>query len=140
LRDFKNMNPDKFDPEDFLNLARALLNEDNTDFENARYRSSISRAYYAAFLKAMEKCAERRGYTYDKSADVHKEVIKDVKSILGDRTSGDFLRSLKKLRTNAELKELRTNADYDLSPSPNKTKVEEAINLSDLVIGSVGSI
>jgi len=124
------MSPDKFDPEDSLNLARALLNEDNIDFENAKYRSSISRAYYAAFLKAREKCIER-GCSYDRSSNVHKEVIRDVKSILCDRSSGDFLRSLKGLRT---------NADYDLSPSPNKTKVEEAIDLSDMVIGNVGSI
>lgn len=125
------MDSSNFNPEDFLNLARVLLADTDPNLENARYRSSISRAYYAAFLKAREKCAERGGYRYGNSPDVHREVIEDVKGILGDRTSGDFLRSLR---------ELRTKADYDLYPNPNKKKVEEAIDLSDLVIGRVKSI
>ncbi len=125
-----NMDSSNFNPEDFLDLARVLLADTDPNLGNAKYRSSISRAYYAAFLKAREKCTDR-GCSYGRSSDVHERVIKDVKGVLGDRTSGDFLRLLK---------ELRTKADYDLYPNPNKKKVEEAIDLSDLVIGGVGSI
>lgn len=43
-----------FDPEAFLEIAKALRKDDKLDLE-ARLRTAIGRAYYAAFLKAYMK-------------------------------------------------------------------------------------
>jgi uncharacterized protein (UPF0332 family) len=64
-----------FDPRSFLDLATKLLYDQSYD-EDARYRTCISRAYYAAHLFTKEKLKEI-GVTISIGKDERKGVIHD---------------------------------------------------------------
>jgi uncharacterized protein (UPF0332 family) len=67
-----------FPPRHFLELADKLLNDKKYDKE-ARIRTSIGRAYYAAFLSAMRKL-ESFGFSFTNVDRIHREVIEALKT------------------------------------------------------------
>ena len=62
-----------FDPIKFLNLATKLFIDGNYD-PDARYRTCISRAYYATHLFTREKL-EKSGVTFPAEKDESKGII-----------------------------------------------------------------
>ncbi|MFQ6073375.1 MAG: hypothetical protein ACE5KT_11860 [Methanosarcinales archaeon] len=86
-----------FDPSDFLNIAKWLIrNVDNVSDKEALFRTSVSRSYYAAFLKS-KKYLEERGFTIPMDKDAHKETIKKIREYI-DRPTGDKLDELRRKR------------------------------------------
>ena len=95
-----------FDPRSFLDLATKLLYDANYG-EDARYRTCISRAYYAAHLFTKEKLKEI-GATINIEKDERKGVIHDkVIDTLETKNKnlGEML---------AKLRDRRGDADYIL--------------------------
>lgn len=88
-----------FDPNEFFITARALASEDHSE---ACLRSAVGRAYYAAFLVARERVQALRPGALRRSTKRgwHQAVIAELKSI--DRTAGDQLDSVRKLRVSAD--------------------------------------
>lgn len=95
------------DPIKFLDLATKLLYDTNYD-EEARYRTCISRAYYAAHLFTREKL-KKIGIVIIVEKDERKGAIHDkvIEALTGkNKKLGEML---------FDLRERRGNADYDLN-------------------------
>lgn len=86
----------RFKPRKFWKLASQLIGDD--DYEKpCRIRTSVGRAYYAAFLYVRGKL-ERMGYHFPDDHTVHQKVIDELKD-RGNETMGDRLdRLLEKRR------------------------------------------
>lgn len=93
-----------FDPHNLLDLSLKLY-KDNNYHEETKYRTSISRAYYAAFLVSREYLESKQGIHFDhKNENVHKKVITYMRKKnpkIGQRLY--------------DLREKRNGADYDLN-------------------------
>lgn len=89
-----------FDPQRLLDLADKLCNDQNYQDES-KYRTSISRAYYAAFLTARDKL-ESTGITFSEDRSVHTEVREQLK--IKNKLASDMLYNLRRERNNADYK------------------------------------
>ena len=117
----------KFNPEIFLEISKKL--RDNTALDEiGRFRTSINRAYYAAFLIVRTRL-ELKGKSFKKEAQ-HKEVRDYLKDL-----NHDFLAT--ELET---LFSYRVDADYILKTEINKAICDKCILLSETVIESVEEI
>ena len=101
-----------FDPVEFHNLAATLLNTlsgrpvATSGPDQARVRTAIGRAYYAAFLVAREKLSDLGRITLRHNWQDHRLVV----DALGGETS-DLGGKMHHLRRK------RNQADYNLNPS-----------------------
>lgn len=101
-----------FDPKDFLKLSKDLINDTQYNTRESVHRTSISRAYYSAFL-VCRTWLETKGYKFPPTADAHQKVIKYLrqKRIYKNlqhktRTVADVLAKLRR--------DGRNEADYNL--------------------------
>lgn len=96
-----------FDWEDYLRLAEALLRErSRLSLEEACLRSAISRAYYAAFVRARNFATDRDGFIPSHTGADHRRVNKHFKS------SPDRMR--RQIGTNLNrIRGCRASADYE---------------------------
>ena len=117
-----------FNPEDFLKLAEQLYKDRGYQHvEEAAFRTSISRAYYATFLRIREVIREILSRTY--IIDYFEEVARTgrihscIKNLLGgvDRYMGSIY---------GRLLFLRRRSDYDLRSSISYKDVEEALGIA----------
>ena len=111
----------RFDPKIFLKIAIYLKDESYID-NNGRYRTAISRAYYAAFLFAKERTG--RYFSKDK---IHGTVRDHYKSIYRD----DIADKLNQLFDH------RVDADYDLKTLIDRQICEKCILISEKIIDLV---
>ncbi len=115
-----------FDPEEFLELAR-FLKEDSNPPSAGRLRTSISRAYYAAFLKTKIKL-ESLGYSFSNDSRIHW----DVRAYLREK--------LKKSDISSDLERLfdfRVKADYDTYARISEQLCGKCIKLSEQIINLI---
>ncbi|WP_426713437.1 hypothetical protein [Chromobacterium violaceum] len=91
-------------PNDILNTANKLLTNGASD--EACYRSATSRAYYAAFHKAIEHANKRNLPKPTKSKNPHEDEISrfDLANTPQDSAIATDLRQLKYLRKKADYK------------------------------------
>jgi uncharacterized protein (UPF0332 family) len=117
----------KFDWSSYLEVAEILLNEvntswgqgDNVSLNEAKIRSSISRAYYSSFCLVRNYLRDVEGYSElidmekkqkekkEERKNVHHYIIHDILLI---STNTDFKNLGKDLRN---LRRLRNEADYE---------------------------
>jgi len=116
-----------YDPRCFLNLATNLIIDNNYNGE-ARFRTSISRAYYAAHLFSRKKL-ELIGCTISKKNTAHKEVIEHMKK--KNPLVGDML---------FKLKRKRQNADYDLTSQFTEYQTQTIILEAETIIEEANKI
>lgn len=116
-----------FNPEIFLKVAKEIKDNKSLD-EQRRFRTSIGRAYYAAFLKTREHLSYR-GYSFDKD---HQH--QDVLDALDDLNQNNLKTWLDNLRDN------RVNADYFLSKVVHEGLCEKSLILSEEIINSIEGI
>jgi len=97
---------------DYLNLAESMqLAADEFKLQEASFRSSASRAYYAAFHQAMEK-AEREGYLPKYSGEDHIKVQEHFQNFKG--INQEEIKIRRKIKLDLDrLKDLRSKADYN---------------------------
>ncbi|WP_245859849.1 HEPN domain-containing protein [Methanosarcina spelaei] len=116
-----------FDPCNFLNLSRQLV-DDSSYHDESKYRTSVSRAYYSAFLVS-RTYLESKNYTLSPSGKAHKEVINYMAGI------NVLVRNmLYKLRQN------RTTADYFLHIEVKKGHVNNSLICAEKVIEEVSNM
>lgn len=109
-----------FDPLDFLKLAEELKYSPS---DEAKLRTSISRAYYSAFLKAREWLKPQTKKLY-KGPEAHEDVQDDLELYKG--------RGLKdKLST---LRRHRNVVDYNLLKVVKETEASYVIFLSKEIV------
>jgi uncharacterized protein (UPF0332 family) len=119
-----------FDPQHFLDLATKLTIDINYSDE-ARYRTSISRAYYAAHLVSRKKL-EEIGISFPVEKDkaiIHKMVIDSLSG--KNKGVGDMLWDLRKKRN---------QADYNLNQKFNKFGTELLMSVAEHVIKEANSL
>ncbi len=119
-----------FDPHHFLDLATNLIGDTEYNVE-ARYRTSISRAYYAAHLISKEKL-EEIGITFpvkQDKAEIHRMVIVSLKN--KNKVVGDML---------WDLRRKRNEADYDLNTEFNKYGTQVLLSVAETVIKEASSL
>jgi uncharacterized protein (UPF0332 family) len=111
-----------FDPQHFLDLATVLIND--TKYGNeARFRTSISRAYYAAHLISRNKL-ELKGYSFSTDDKIHWKVIEGM--IKENFYIGDML--------------YRNDADYDLNKEITNYMTIYSKTLAEAVIEEANKI
>ncbi len=120
-----------FNPEIFLDIAKKLLNITKLD-EKGRFRTSISRAYYSAFLLTRTRL-ERKGINFGTEAQ-HKEVREYLKTIHMDYMA-DQLKTLANCRV---------DADYylvdSINKSVNRSLCNKCIKIAETIIGKIEDI
>jgi len=115
-----------FNPVEFLNLAKTLTNDQNYNYESA-FRTSISRAYYSAFLWC-RTWLEGLGFSFPRNQDAHALVIKNMRA-KGKYMPADALKNLRHYG--------RNEADYNLKKSFTVTDVSYWIQLAEYVLNSI---
>lgn len=98
-----------FDWSQYLNLAKEFLCQPTPPAnQEAKMRSAISRAYYAAFISARNYLPETEEHSIPKTADAHKYVVQQFKQS-SDADRQNIGSNLEKLRRD------RNAADYNNS-------------------------
>ncbi|ACK73741.1 conserved hypothetical protein (plasmid) [Gloeothece citriformis PCC 7424] len=122
-----------FNWEDYLTLATELFGESSTSsIQEARFRSAISRAYYAAFNQA-RIFLESRDKVIIPSVNVHKYVISQFQTSLDNRRHkiGNCL---------LVLRVYRNQADYDPDIIIKNETCQEALVLARRIILSLDNL
>jgi len=114
----------RFDPRLFHNIAINLKNNKDIDQEG-RYRTSVGRAYYAAFLITRNRL-KLKGKSFDKNKQ-HKDVREYLKVL-----NQEYLAS--QLKT---LFDYRVKADYKLNERFNHDLCKKCIIISQEIINSI---
>jgi uncharacterized protein (UPF0332 family) len=120
-----------FDPEDFIELARELYEEGNRLGSEAKLRSSVSRAYYGAFLLICE--AIKRERSAARLSIRHERLAIDLKNC-PDSEVQEFGQRLDGLRS------ARVEADYDMRSRPSSMQVGMAVNEAQWLAGRLVSL
>lgn len=96
-----------FDWSDYLDLAKELAGQTTSQAtEEAKLRSSVSRAYYAAFCKARNYLRDIEGHSIPSTGDAHVFVRDEFKGS-ADRLRRKIGNNLNRLRID------RNKVDYD---------------------------
>ncbi len=126
----KSLN-NSFNPSEFLNIARRILLINDID-ETGKFRTSIGRAYYSAFLLTRRRL-ERGRKKFD-SEGQHKKVRDFLKSINKDHMADQLL----------VLFDYRVDADYELSDSKNgsidRSLCDKCISIAEQIIEEIEDI
>jgi uncharacterized protein (UPF0332 family) len=118
-----------FNWRNYLNLARELSGKRVRPYnsQEAKARTAISRAYYAAFIEARNFLRDREGITAPANSHPHAFVINYfkrggdlIRQNIGDDL--DYLRSFRKL------------ADYEDVLYRQPQRVQQSLDLADKVI------
>jgi uncharacterized protein (UPF0332 family) len=120
----------RFGWERFLTLAEELAQRPDSD--DAALRSSVSRAYYAAFGKAADRIEADTGSRPD-WADAHKQVWEHFEGA-GDR----FRREIG--QTGKRLKFQRIRADYRGAEVISRTDVSNSIDHAQRILTRLGQL
>ena len=115
-----------FNPRLLLDLADKLCEDSNYDDES-KYRTSISRAYYAAHLTARCKL-ESSGIDFPADSNVHREVINNLKKM--DKRVSGMLYNLRKKRN---------NADYELGMEIKKGHALSCLKSSRIIVDKIST-
>ena len=100
-----------FDPALFLRLAERLA----LAKDEAWHRTSVSRAYYACFLKARE-ALRSRGYIFTDGPEDHRLTVRYLREAIGRKAD-----KLDRLRF------MRNKADYDVAEVVGRRDAEKAV-------------
>ena len=114
-----------FDSANFLEIAQNLIDDENYH-EEGRLRTCIGRAYYAAFLEALQRL-EAAGFKIKNVGEIHKDVIERIYEEGFTQTSNKLER----------LRRLRIIADYKLKEDISYPQCKSSINLSEVIIKEI---
>ena len=126
----------KFDWSEYLNLANELI---KIDIDEAKQRSSISRAYYAAFCMARNYLRDNLGdpKLLKRVSDInfHQYVAEEFKEIdRKNKKMTEIARDLTLLRT------LRNNADYEDTIFSLQKNTQMSLQLAQNIIDNINKL
>lgn len=117
-----------FNPEEFLEIARDIIEDEKYPL-SGRFRTSIGRAYYAAFLMARKKLGEL-GERLVEEQKIHAELRDKLRKI----GRVDISKSLE------DLFSLRIDADYFPKIKINQATCFNALGYAENIINLINSI
>ncbi len=122
-----------FNWSEYLDVARELASVATSTNKEAKLRSAISRAYYAAFINARNYLRDREGLLISKTSDAHRYV-----SVQFEHSPDLVRQSLGK--NLLRLRNFRRQADYvDAFPGLNGI-TQIALKLSEEIIATLNSL
>lgn len=92
-----------FDWKDFLKLAEMLKDQSSLGLREARIRTCVGRAYFAAFCVARDYAERHLGFQPTRRAEDHKSVMEKLKEKKNDAAS--CLARLRQWRNECDYKE-----------------------------------
>ena len=116
-------------PRNFLLLAAKLLKDANYPHLETRVRTSIGRAYYAAFLLSKAK-QETRGHSFPDDHNVHNCVINSLQD--------DHLSNIASKLD--ELKGFRSDADYHMNANLSNIDGDKCLRLAENILTLLDSV
>lgn len=122
-----------FNWSEYLNLARELAGKStNVSSEEAKLRSAISRAYYAAFIQTRNFLRDRDQITIPREK-THKYVIEQFQNSADEkrRKVGEKLQ---------RLRDFRNQADYNDTFPKLLGKTEQALGLARRIISGISNL
>lgn len=124
-----------FDPKDFLQLSKDLVNDANYVRESV-FRTATSRAYYSAFLVCRTWLENAHGFSFLPTADAHKLVVQRLRKrrVLQTLRPGRMAVAsvLASIRRNG-----RNMADYNVLAQVQKADALTWIQVAEYVINSI---
>jgi uncharacterized protein (UPF0332 family) len=116
----------EFDWYQYFVLAEAIAQRSEEEY----LRSSISRAYYAAFNLSLNMLQEQNRVRIEKSRNTHQDVINTLQSSdnEAEKNTGNRL---------FRLRQYRNNADYTLKFNNLSKKTQESIVLAKRIISGI---
>ncbi len=94
-----------FDWSEYLNVAKELAGvETSAASEEAKLRAAVSRAYYAAFIKAWNHLRDKEGLVIARTSQAHRDVSKQFENSTDAvrRSWGEKLLRLRDFRRQAD--------------------------------------
>ena len=123
-----------FDWSEYLNLAQELAGQaTGTSSQEAKWRSAISRAYYAAFCEARNHLRDKERHSIPRGVEVHGYVRNQFKKS-PDKVRKGVGENLNRLRID------RNKADYDDTVAGLSADTKKALKLAERVISKLGSL
>ncbi len=123
-----------FDWSEYLKLARELAGQTTTPSnQDAKLRSAISRAYYAAFCKAQNHLRYKEGHKIPKSGKAHTYVCDEFKNSF-DKSRKGIGNRLDQLRKH------RKKADYEDVFTGLSSTASLALKLAGRVISALNNL
>src|SRR3989304_7999241 len=108
-----------FDPSSFLYLAQGVKRG-----EEASLRTSVDRAYYAAFLLIRDRLSLKHGLNLGKDPQVHQKVVAALHKLRKHKVGQRLHR----------LRGLRNLSSYDTSVTINGGQTLKALSLAQFVV------
>jgi uncharacterized protein (UPF0332 family) len=123
-----------FDWSEYLKVAKELAGTATAPAnQEAKLRAAISRAYYAAFIKARNHLREKERHSIPTTGDAHK-YVSDLFDLSPDPMRQSIAEKLARLRT------YRKQADYvDIFPGLSGITIT-ALRLSEEVISTLSNL
>ena len=120
-----------FDWDQYYELATSLAGRDGSPSEEAKKRSAISRAYYAALIQARQKASDRTGDDIPRYGTHHWTIKKYQKDPAPEaKRIGSHLKRLKKRRERADYENKVPGLNSEL-----ESALEEASSLLSRIDG-----
>lgn len=120
----------KFDWSEYLKLAEELVEGDTNE---AKQRSAISRAYYAAFCYARNYLKDYLDFEPRRDDNEHKTVAEEFKDY-ENQNMREIGNDLTRLRSD------RNNADYDDTVMNLRSKANFALRLAKNIIDKINQL
>lgn len=123
-----------FDWSEYLNVAKELAGIATTPAnQEAKLRAAVSRAYYAAFIKARNHLRDKEGHSIPTTGDAHKYVI-DQFDLSSEAVRQSITEKLARLRL------FRNQADYaDKFPGLSVITLT-ALTLAEEIVSTLSSL
>jgi len=123
-----------FDWSEYLNLAQELAGQaTGPSSQEAKWRSAISRAYYAAFCEARNHLRDKERHSIPRGVEIHRYVRNQFKKS-PDRVRKEVGENLNRLRID------RNKADYDDTVAGLSADTKKALKLAERIISKLGSL
>ena len=123
-----------FDWSEYLDLAQELAGQTATPAsKEAKLRSSISRAYYAAFCKARNHLRDVEGHSIPPTGEAHRYVIDTFRDSI-DRRRRQVGINLDRLRIN------RNHVDYNDYVNGLSSMTVTALRIAQHIISVLGTL
>lgn len=123
-----------FDWSEYLNLAQELAGQATSpSSQEAKLRSAISRAYYAAFCEARNHLRDREKHSIPRGGQAHPYVRNQFKKS-PDKVRREVGENLNRLRID------RNKADYDDTIAGLSAVTRKALSLAERVLSRLDSL
>jgi uncharacterized protein (UPF0332 family) len=127
--------------EKFLEFSQILseleIENEDEDLMQARFRSAISRAYYAAFGQSRKYLRKNYHFIDRKDENEHKKVADEFLRLAKEKKKINYQIVGSKL---TELRQFRNNADYDKSSEDYSVRWTQCLHYAQKILSELETL